>query len=142
MPKGRFWTEEEDKVIINEYQYKGAKHCAEKLKRSQEAIMHRANRLGVVRKGRIKDPHIVLDNGYMTIKANTTYYRIHRLIMEMILGRKLSSDEIIHHIDGDKMNNHPDNLKLVTRSEHLKVHYPEKGIDEKGRFLGYDIVRS
>lgn len=36
----------------------------------------------------------------------------HRMVMEAILARKLSSDEIVHHIDGNKSNNHPENLEL------------------------------
>lgn len=47
----------------------------------------------------------------------------HRIVMEKKLGRKLTSQEIVHHIDGNKHNNHPDNLQLVTRSEHAKIHF-------------------
>lgn len=46
----------------------------------------------------------------------------HRLVMENILGRRLTSDEIVHHKDHDKKNNHPDNLQLMTRSEHIAEH--------------------
>ena len=46
----------------------------------------------------------------------------HRLIMEEHLGRKLSSDEIVHHIDGDKHNNDILNLTIMSRSEHSRWH--------------------
>lgn len=36
----------------------------------------------------------------------------HRLVMSGIVGRVLSSDETVHHIDGDKTNNSPENLQL------------------------------
>jgi len=41
--------------------------------------------------------------------------------MEKILGRKLHPNERVHHLDGDKSNNNPENLMLFsTGSEHIK----------------------
>lgn len=51
----------------------------------------------------------------------------HRLIAEKILGRQLESYEIIHHIDGNKQNNDPNNLKIMTQSEHIKEHLKRGG---------------
>lgn len=47
---------------------------------------------------------------------------LHRLILENKIGRKLEKGEIVHHIDGNKRNNNPDNLQLMTQSEHIKLH--------------------
>lgn len=38
------------------------------------------------------------------------------------LGRELGSNEMVHHIDGDKLNNTPENLSVVSRSEHCREH--------------------
>lgn len=46
----------------------------------------------------------------------------HRYIMEQLLGRSLASDEIVHHKDGNKLNNSLDNLEVMSRSEHTKLH--------------------
>ena len=38
------------------------------------------------------------------------------------IGRKLKNNEVVHHIDGDKLNNDINNLKLMTRKEHIEIH--------------------
>lgn len=46
--------------------------------------------------------------------------REHRLVMEKVLGRYLLPEEVVHHKDEDKQNNHPDNLELfATNRDHL-----------------------
>lgn len=49
------------------------------------------------------------------------YVPEHILVMEKHLGRKIISPEQVHHIDGNKLNNKPSNLKVyASMSEHLK----------------------
>lgn len=61
----------------------------------------------------------------------------HRLIMEEKLGRLLEPDEIVHHKDGDRMNNDPDNLVVKTRGEHLSDHF--KASHEVLKFRGENV---
>lgn len=51
---------------------------------------------------------------------------IHRIVMETALGRPLVSSEIVHHIDNNKHNNNAENLRLLSRAEHAKVHFHGK----------------
>jgi hypothetical protein len=46
----------------------------------------------------------------------------HRHLMQVHLGRKLGWDEVIHHKDGNKRNNSLDNLVVMSRSEHGRLH--------------------
>lgn len=48
--------------------------------------------------------------------------KLHRYLMEVKLGRKIKETEIVHHIDGYKLNNDIRNLQILTRAEHNRIH--------------------
>ena len=52
------------------------------------------------------------------------YIREHRYIMEAYLGRKLLKSEIVHHIDGDTLNNKKENLEVMPKKEHDRQNTP------------------
>jgi hypothetical protein len=63
-------------------------------------------------------------NGYsMVYIGKGKYRREHILIMEKHIGRKLESNECVHHINGYKQDNRLENLQLMTKSEHMKLHH-------------------
>jgi hypothetical protein len=46
----------------------------------------------------------------------------HRRIMEELLGRKLEASEHVHHINGNSLDNRPENLRVMGAAEHLREH--------------------
>lgn len=59
---------------------------------------------------------------YQTVKVDGKTQRLHRVILEEHLGRKLENDEITHHVDGDTHNNDPENLVAMRAGEHSRLH--------------------
>jgi ABC-type bacteriocin/lantibiotic exporter with double-glycine peptidase domain len=67
---------------------------------------------------------------YRKTHGNITIIVIaHRLLMEKHLGRKLTKNEIVHHIDNNPTNDNPENLQVMTQKEHARLHFKGKKDD-------------
>jgi len=65
---------------------------------------------------------LLRNSKYIEMACKDGYILEHRLIMAIRIGRLLTPDEVVHHIDGDMCNNDFSNLQLMSRKEHSKLH--------------------
>lgn len=56
-------------------------------------------------------------------KEGNNHKYLHRLIYEDHYGVKLPPHIVVHHIDGNPLNNDINNLKAMTKEEHTKIHH-------------------
>jgi hypothetical protein len=62
------------------------------------------------------------------------YIAEHRYNLEQKIGRLLERSEVSHHINGDKKDNRPENLEVLTDSEHNKQHAKSRKRKSDGKF--------
>lgn len=77
-------------------------------------------------------------NGYTIITVGKNKDRgEHSVIMEAHIGRRPTSNECVHHKDHDRSNNDIENLQLMTRADHAKLHALEnhRKRNKKGQLL-------
>lgn len=78
-------------------------------------------------------------SGYYEITMGANKGRLeHVVVVESIIGRRLYHNECVHHIDHDKTNNDPSNLRLMTKSDHARLYALENSEnrerDTSGRY--------
>lgn len=102
------------------------------------ACSQSCSQLGIAR-GAYKDSVII--SGYEYIynpkhpnAMKSGYVAKHRLVLEQKLGRFLKDGEVAHHINENKLDNRPENIELMTFSEHSSHHAKEKW-RERGGFI-------
>lgn len=89
------------------------KYCTSECFHTSRFAANEAKRAaGILPKG-----HISAD-GYHVIKvAHGKQIKMHRYVMEKVLGRSLRGNENVHHINGNRSDNRPENLELWVKTQ-------------------------
>ena len=76
-----------------------------------------------------KGGRTIASNGYVLVKAIghhlahcTGYVYEHRHVAERKYGREIGPEEHIHHINGRKTDNRPENIEVLSAAEHRAKH--------------------
>lgn len=101
------------------------------------AIAHTGKRLSKEHRDNISksstDREYYLNNGYAFIRVDGHHrairgWRVKRAIVvaEEKIGRRLLDNEVVHHINGIRDDDSPDNLIVMTNSKHSSIHCKDK----------------
>ena len=107
-------------------------YCGEKKDYRADACVSCRMKINHPRKGKGKQEYLN-KCGYLMRQIDNKGSYVHRLVMEEYLGRKLEDGEVVHHIDGNKINNDIENLELLLKQEHHKLHSPKEKMKEMSK---------
>jgi len=124
MKKGSKMTPEQRKRVSEAHKgYKFPESQKQKMSESMKAL----DRSGA-NNPNWQGGYYLTSSGYLAFSYGKNRHQlVHRYVMEQKIGRRLTSKEVVHHKNGDKLDNHIENLQILTRYEHGKLHGPGGG---------------
>lgn len=90
-------------------EFKKGERCREKHPNWKGGIYHSKGRFYIL-------------SPFHPFRSKTNYAIRSHLIIEKAIGRYLTSEEVVHHINNNPSDDRIENLKILTRSEHARYH--------------------
>ena len=84
------------------------------------------NKGGIGHKKKRKDGYVYVYFPDHPKSNKDGYIMEHVLVMECIIGRHISEDEVVHHINHIRYDNRSVNLQLMTKKDHMRMHTLER----------------
>lgn len=89
--------------------------------------------------GQWKGGRLIASNGYVLVRVGPSHHLAdvrgyayeHRIVAEKKLGRRLLPSEQVHHADGNKKNNEPDNLEVFRSIAEHRAHHRLSGCSRR-----------
>lgn len=141
--KVRYWLKKENCLRDRKTAHKLAvpkmgKHLLGKKREFTKKHKNNMKQSSVNRAEKMAKGFRVNTNGYIEFtrgKLKSKMLHIH--IMECLKNRPLKHNEVVHHKDGNKLNNSVCNLELMSRAKHASIHgvenYKKRDINNKGQ---------
>jgi hypothetical protein len=80
-----------------------------------------------------------VNRGYIWVKVGKQkYVAQQRVVVEKYIGRKLKKNELVHHLDGNGLNNKLNNLYIFTNKA---IHFSVEILTKYG-YIGRDFLKS
>lgn len=102
-----------------------------KISDAHSGVFRNPSEFGGHRKHR-NDGYIAVYVPYHQRANKDGYVMEHILIVERHIGRHLTEDEVVHHKNENKQDNRVENLMVMTKSSHAKLHCKERQMKKKG----------
>jgi hypothetical protein len=84
----------------------------------------------------------ISEDGYRRMRVDGKYYYIHRVIWYLLTNKEVPDDLFIDHCDGNRLNNHIENLRLATALENQYNKGRQINGTSKYKGVWYDSVKS
>lgn len=73
---------------------------------------------------------------YLAVSFYIFKKKVHRLVWEAFNNATIPDKYVVHHIDGNKLNNNITNLALVTMRMNVSIHHMSNACKQTSKYLG------
>ena len=77
---------------------------------------------------------------YRKLRVDGKTVNEHRAVMEAHLGRKLATEEYVHHKNGDKLDNRIENLEIIDPVTHGRYHHLKYSVTKRCGVCGENFT--